>query len=47
MRRLSDLTDKLETTGVGKSVKLRIQRDNREQTVEVRVVDVGEGGRRP
>jgi 2-alkenal reductase len=47
VRQLSDLTDKLESIGVGKSVSLKVLRDNREQTIDVRVVDVGEHGRRP
>jgi 2-alkenal reductase len=36
------LTDKLEQTGVGNSIALKVLRDNRSRTVEVRVVDVGE-----
>jgi len=42
VRRLSDLTDRLERTGVGNTVSLTILRDNRTQTVDVAVVDVGE-----
>ena len=42
VRHLSDLTDKLESTGVGNTVSLTILRDNRRQNVEVTVVDVGE-----
>jgi 2-alkenal reductase len=42
VRHLSDLTDKLEQTGVGNSIALKVLRDNRSRTVEVRVVDVGE-----
>ncbi len=47
VRRLSDLTDKLESVGVGQSVSLKVLRDNREQNINVRIVDVGESGRRP
>ncbi|MGO4388026.1 S1C family serine protease [Microvirga sp. 2YAF29] len=47
VKRLSDLTDKLESVGVGQSVSLKVLRDNREQTVTVRIVDVGQRERRP
>jgi len=47
VRRLSDLTDRLEREGVGKTVALQVMRDNRTRTVEVRVVDVGEMAVRP
>ncbi|MBM6579762.1 trypsin-like peptidase domain-containing protein [Microvirga sp. BT689] len=46
VRRLSDLTDRLERVGVGNTVKLAIRRNNRSETVEVTVVDVGEQGTR-
>jgi 2-alkenal reductase len=42
VRRLSDLTDRLERAGVDSSVALKIMRDNRSRTVTVRIVDVGE-----
>jgi 2-alkenal reductase len=42
VKRLSDLTDRLERTGVGNTVQLRVMRDNRSRTVDVRIVDVGE-----
>jgi 2-alkenal reductase len=47
VRRLSDLTDRLERTGVGNTVSLRIMRDNRSRTVDVRIVDVGEQAAQP
>src|SRR6266700_6423336 len=34
VRRLSDLTDELERNGVGKTVRLTVQRDGRTRTVE-------------
>jgi 2-alkenal reductase len=46
VRRLSDLTDRLERVGVGNKVSLAIKRNNRSETVEVAVVDVGEQGTR-
>jgi 2-alkenal reductase len=46
VRRLSDLTDRLERVGVGSTVSLAIRRNNRSETVEVAVVDVGEQGTR-
>jgi 2-alkenal reductase len=42
VRHLSDLTDKLEKTGVGNTVSLTILRNNQRQNVNVAVVDVGE-----
>ncbi|WP_201830773.1 S1C family serine protease [Microvirga zambiensis] len=42
VRRLSDLTDKLEKVRVGDKVKLTILRNDRSQTLEVTVTDVGE-----
>jgi S1-C subfamily serine protease len=41
VRRLSDLTDELERNGVGKTVRLTIQRDGRTRTIETEVVDIG------
>jgi hypothetical protein len=41
LRRLSDLTDELERNGVGKMVRLTVQRDGRTRTVESEVVDIG------
>jgi 2-alkenal reductase len=46
VRRLADLTDRLERIGVGNTVSLNIVRDDRSRTVEVAVVDVGEQGTR-
>jgi 2-alkenal reductase len=47
VRRLSDLTDQIEQVGVGKSVRLVVQRGNDKRTVEVAVVDVGRSGLLP
>jgi len=41
VRRLSDLTDRLERIGVGRSVALTVLRDGRSRTVDVAVVDIG------
>ncbi|MBF9196038.1 S1C family serine protease [Microvirga terrestris] len=46
VRRLSDLTDRLERTGVGTTVRLQIVRNNRPETVEIAVVDVEQQGGR-
>jgi 2-alkenal reductase len=46
VRRLSDLTDRLERVGVGNNVSLTIRRNNRTENVEVAIVDVGEQGPR-
>jgi 2-alkenal reductase len=46
VRRLSDLTDRLERTAVGETVSLTILRDNRRERVDVAVIDVGEQGPR-
>jgi 2-alkenal reductase len=43
VRRLADLTDRLERTGVGGSVALTILRDGRSRTVNVAIVDIGAG----
>jgi S1-C subfamily serine protease len=42
VQRLSDLTDELDETGIGHDVKLGIMRDNRRETINVAVVDVGQ-----
>ncbi len=50
VRKLSDLTDLLEQAGVGKTVALNVLRDNRTRTIDVAIVDVGQGAsqaRRP
>ena len=44
VRQLADLTQELERVGVGKRVALAVQRDGRETTVEVEVVDIGRRG---
>jgi S1-C subfamily serine protease len=41
VRRLSDLTDEIEQTGVGRSVKLSVKRGNQTRTVEPQVIDIG------
>jgi 2-alkenal reductase len=43
VRRLADLTDRLERTGAGGSVALTILRDGRSRTVDIAVVDIGAG----
>jgi 2-alkenal reductase len=43
VRRLADLTDRLERTGVGGSVALTILRDGRSLTVDIAVVDIEAG----
>jgi 2-alkenal reductase len=40
-RRLSDLTDQLESVGVGKDIELSVKRDDRPVTLRVKVEDVG------
>jgi S1-C subfamily serine protease len=40
VRRLSDLTDLLEEAGVGKTVRLSVQRNGQTRTVDTEVVDV-------
>jgi S1-C subfamily serine protease len=40
VRRLSDLTDLLEEVGVGKTVRLSVQRNGQTRTIETEVVDV-------
>ena len=44
VRRLADLTQELERVGVGKRLPLTVQRDGRETTVEVEVMDIGRRG---
>ncbi|KFG66793.1 trypsin-like peptidase domain-containing protein [Microvirga sp. BSC39] len=46
VRRLSDLTDRLERIGVGNTVSLKIVRNNRSETVAVTVIDVEQQGAR-
>jgi 2-alkenal reductase len=46
VRRLSDLTDRLERVGVGNTVSLQIVRNNRSETIEVTVIDVEQQGPR-
>ncbi|SCY27339.1 S1C family serine protease [Microvirga guangxiensis] len=46
VRRLSDLTDRLEREGTDKTVTLKVMRNNRTRDVAVRVVDVGEVAQR-
>jgi S1-C subfamily serine protease len=42
VRRLSDLTDELDETGIGHDVKLGIMRGSRQETISVAVVDIGQ-----
>jgi 2-alkenal reductase len=42
VRRLSDLTGVLDEVGIGHDVKIDIMRDNRSETVNVAVADVGQ-----
>ena len=42
VRRLTDLTERLEQAGPGKTVTLTVQRGNGTRNVEVAVVDIGE-----
>jgi 2-alkenal reductase len=41
VRRLSDLTQALEQTGVGQSVQIAVERFGRRMTVPVNVADTG------
>jgi S1-C subfamily serine protease len=41
LRRLSDLTDEIEQSGVGKSLRLSVQRGNDTREVNVTIADVG------
>jgi len=43
VRRLSDLTDELEQTGVGKSVRLSVRRGEKTEDLQVEIVDIGRG----
>jgi len=47
VRRLSDLTNELDDIGVGHDVKLGILRDNRSETLNVAVVDIGQSRLEP
>ena len=40
VRRLTDLTDQLEASGVGNKVQLTVERDGRRRTVEAEIVDI-------
>ncbi|WP_134500527.1 S1C family serine protease [Microvirga pakistanensis] len=42
VRRLSDLTDTLERTGAGRTVTLKVMRNDATRNVEVQVVDIGQ-----
>jgi 2-alkenal reductase len=44
VRRLADLTHELERVGVGKKVPLAVQRDGKETSVEIDVMDIGRRG---
>ncbi len=44
VRSLADLTQELERVGVGKQVSLAVQRDGRESSVDVEVMDIGRRG---
>jgi S1-C subfamily serine protease len=44
VRRLADLTDELEQVGVGKTVKLTVEREGNESAVSVQVADIGKAG---
>jgi S1-C subfamily serine protease len=39
---LADLADQLEQVGVGKTIKLTVRRGNRDLSLDVPVVDVGQ-----
>ncbi len=41
VRRLSDLTDEIEKTGVGRSVRLSVKRGARTRSVDAEVIDIG------
>src|SRR5262249_56916601 len=47
VQRLSDLTSELDEIGVGHDVKLGIVRNNRTETINVAVVDIGQGRLEP
>jgi 2-alkenal reductase len=44
VHRLADLTQELERVGVGKPVSITVQRDGRDVTVDVDVIDIGRKG---
>jgi 2-alkenal reductase len=41
VRRLSDLTDEIEQTGAGRSVKLTVKRGSQSRSLDVDIVDIG------
>jgi 2-alkenal reductase len=43
VRRVPDLTDQLEQIGVGGKIQLTLQRDGQQRSIEVDVIDVGQG----
>ena len=43
-RRLSDLTDQLESLGVGREIELSVNRKGQPMTVRVRIEDIGRSG---
>jgi len=47
VRRLSDLTNELDDIGIGHDVKLGITRNNRTETINVAVVDIGQSRLEP
>jgi S1-C subfamily serine protease len=47
VRRLSDLTNELDEIGVGHDVKLGFMRNNRNETINVAVVDMGQSRLKP
>jgi 2-alkenal reductase len=47
VRRLSDLTTELDDIGVGHEVKLGVMRNNRSETINVAVVDIGQSRLEP
>ena len=44
VRRLSDLTEAIEQVGVGKSIRLAVERNGQRRTVEVPIIDIGRSG---
>jgi 2-alkenal reductase len=44
VRRLSDLTEAIEQVGVGKAVRLAVERSGQRRTVEVPIIDIGRQG---
>jgi S1-C subfamily serine protease len=41
VRRLADLTDEIEQTGVGKPIRLTVRRGNQRRDVEAEIIDIG------